>query len=273
MKRALAALVLAPFLLFGLQAVSASLLLRDAPAPEPDSLPPVLASLALNALTLTAAALSLRVAGLRRGVVVFLLAGAIPANNLIEAFFFQLAIPRDLLLRMLVQTLMVGALFALILEPVLGRVANGRGTPAVTAGAGLSWARIVACDALFTALYVGAGMLVLPFVEHFYGSRVPQLPPLVLMQAFRGLILTGIVLALVRTLSLPGASAPIAVGCLLALLGGVAPLLNPNPYMPSEVRFAHMVEVGVSYFAFGLLAALILRTRDGTSGVSVTILQ
>ena len=119
---------------------------------------------------------------------------------------------------MLVQTLMVGALFALILEPILG-------------------------------------------------SRLPQLPLLVLMQVFRGLILTGIVVALVRTLSLTGASAPIAVGCLLALLGGVAPLLNPNPYMPSEVRFAHMVEVGSSYFAFGLLAAFILRARTGRPDV------
>ena len=52
-------------------------------------------------------------------------------------------------------------------------------------------------------------------------------------------------------------------GLLLSVLGGVAPLLLPNAYLPDVVRLAHLAEVAVSNFVFGLLAAWWLWPQEG----------
>ena len=63
---------------------------------------------------------------------------------------------------------------------------------------------------------------------------------------------------LVRSLSGPAWQAALLVG--LAFAGLMAPaLLFPNPAMPWPVRWVHMVEIGVSNFLFGLIAAFVLR--------------
>ena len=48
------------------------------------------------------------------------------------------------------------------------------------------------------------------------------------------------------------------------LLGGVAPLLMPNPYLPDAVRWAHFVETSVSNLVFGALAGWILQGESST---------
>jgi hypothetical protein len=59
-----------------------------------------------------------------------------------------------------------------------------------------------------------------------------------------------------------------AAALTMSVLGGVAPLLIPNPYLPDAVRHAHLPEVGVSLFLFGFVAAWLLagpsrvRARD-----------
>ena len=54
----------------------------------------------------------------------------------------------------------------------------------------------------------------------------------------------------------------------MSVVGGVAPLIIPNPYLPDAVRYAHLPEVGVSNFLFGFVDAWLLagpsheRARD-----------
>jgi hypothetical protein len=47
-------------------------------------------------------------------------------------------------------------------------------------------------------------------------------------------------------------------GAALALLGGVATLMVPNPFIPDATRWAHFVEVGTSNFLFGWLLGWLL---------------
>ena len=78
------------------------------------------------------------------------------------------------------------------------------------------------------------------------------------LQIARGLVWGALAWLLARSLSGPDWKAALLVG--LAFAGLMAPvLLFPNPAMPWPVRWVHMVEIGVSNFLFGLIAAFVLR--------------
>jgi|SRR6266568_73673 len=113
--------------------------------------------------------------------------------------------------------------------------------------------KFVVCDVSYPVLYFAAGTIIFPFVKDFYASQT--LPPagrLIAMQLLvRGPILVGLCLLLLRLLRLPRVSGALAVGAVLALLNGVAPLLIPNPYLPDVVRWAHLCEIASSNFVFG----------------------
>jgi hypothetical protein len=264
MKRLIALVVLAPVVLFVIEAVTGVVLLPAmAPSNEDGGMSRVVLSITLTALVLAGVAARLAVRGLPRIAILFLLGGVIPANNLVEALFFRLDIPRDVLGALFLQALAVGLLFGLLLDRLAGPPALARGGDDRARSAASWLGRIAACDAIYIVLYMGAGMLVWPFVRHFYEGRVPPTLQVILMQVFRGLVFTGIAFVLARTLALSRVTAAVVVGLTLSLLGGVLPLLVPNPFMPADVRWAHMVEVGVSNFVFGLLAAGLLGPSVG----------
>jgi hypothetical protein len=129
-----------------------------------------------------------------------------------------------------------------------------------TAGAG-SWAwRLVVADLLYLACYFGAGSVIYPWVREFYESR--NLPGQSLIAAVqlccRGPIFIALIALLLRTTLGERREKAILVGAMLSLLGGVAPLLIPNPYFPDVVRWAHFFEVGISNFIYGAAAAWLL---------------
>ena len=41
------------------------------------------------------------------------------------------------------------------------------------------------------------------------------------------------------------------------IVGGVAPLLPDNPYMPPDIRFYHAIETSTSNFLFGLVVGFL----------------
>jgi hypothetical protein len=136
------------------------------------------------------------------------------------------------------------------------------GPPAGTAGTPAPWARLAACALAYVVLYFTAGMLAYPYLRAFYEARPMPAPGLVLaVQPFRGLAFAGIVLLLVRQLDVSRRTAALAAGMTMSVLGGVAPLLIPNPYLPDAIRYAHLPEVGVSNFLFGLLAGWLLASE------------
>lgn len=84
-----------------------------------------------------------------------------------------------------------------------------------------------------------------------------SLPYLLAVQFVRGLMWAGIVWLLVRGMRGSVWVKALLSGVALSLLMDLQ-LLFPNPVMPWPVRSVHMVEVGISNFVFGALAALIL---------------
>jgi hypothetical protein len=208
---------------------------------------------------LTALAVALAPRGPVRAAILFLVAAGIPLNNLVEGLFFSLDIPRSVILPMIAHSLASGALFALLLDRLAAPPAARRGPWAPRPA--WSWAsRLAASDAAYIVLYFTAGIVVWPYVAHFYSGRpMPDGLSVLLMQVPRGLVFSSIVLVLMRFLTVPPAAATLLVGLTLALLGGVAPLIMPNPYMPTSIRLPHLIEVVVSNFLFALVSAALLR--------------
>jgi hypothetical protein len=119
---------------------------------------------------------------------------------------------------------------------------------------------LAAIAAIYTTAYFAAGILAYPFFGGFYEHR--RLPPVLLVAALQLVVrgpLFGLLLAvLVHAARGSRMSRALLAGVAMSLLGGIAPLILPNPYFPDSVRWAHLVETSTSNFIFGLLAGWIL---------------
>jgi hypothetical protein len=74
----------------------------------------------------------------------------------------------------------------------------------------------------------------------------------------RSLIFLGAVYPLLRR-GLRGA--PLVLALVFSVIGGVAPLLPDNPYMPPDIRFYHGIETSTSNFIFGLVVGFLFTRR------------
>jgi hypothetical protein len=174
-------------------------------------------------------------------------------NNLIEAVAFRVMSPADAL-RAAGPALVVFVLLSLLAVTLAVR---WRGSPPRIGGRFLSFQALIAIVVIYEALYFGAGALVYPYVADFYATR--GLPPLALitaLQVARALIFVGAAYPLLRS---GLRSAPLVLGLAYSVLGGLAPLLLDNPYMPADIRFYHAIETGVSNFLFGLAVGFLAR--------------
>jgi hypothetical protein len=116
---------------------------------------------------------------------------------------------------------------------------------------------------LYVVLYFIAGIAVHPFIRDFYANRwLPSVGELCAIQFCRGALYVAVALPFLRRMTGQRLRAGIILGLCLAVLGGIAPLLLPNPYMPAQIRFAHAIEVGLSNFIFGLTVAALLVSRS-----------
>jgi hypothetical protein len=252
-----------------LQALFSFLVPRGAP-PSPGGFGLVLLSNAMIASLLVWVGGRLRAQGHLRALVLWAVWGGIQANAMVEAVLFDVRIPpRDVGWLTLFSLAYSGGL-ALFLGSVLPRspAAGGQGPRAATP----AWWRWAACDVTYIALYFGAGMLVWPWLREFYEARpMPSASAVVAVQVFRGLALSAIAFLIVRQLRVGRLAAAAAAGLVLSVLGGVAPLIVPNPYLPEAVRYAHLPEVGVSNFLFGLLAGWLLAPPARERAVSGSV--
>ena len=183
-------------------------------------------------------------------------------TNLIEAVVFAV-MPLEEALAAAASAFPVFALFALAAMLVSGKWSAPvmeAARPNVTAG------RLVLIVLAYELLYFTAGTWVFPHVADFYATR--RLPPVELvlsLQVVRSLLFVAWSWPLLR---LAPRHAPWLFGLGFAVIGGLAPLVVDNPYMPAEVRFYHAIETGVSNFLFGLILGWLLGPRkDGPDQV------
>ena len=116
--------------------------------------------------------------------------------------------------------------------------------------------RFLASDVAYLVLYIVAGAIIFPLVKAFYATHMPSLGRIAVVQLLiRGPALVCLCLLLVRMLGLTRTGGALAVGTVLSILNGIAPLLLPNPYLPDAVRWAHFCEIAGSNFLFGAFVA------------------
>ena len=193
--------------------------------------------------------------GLALGSVLFLVQTGL---SLIEAIMFN----NDL--KMSPKLLGATAIAALVRDAIGGIAIalmwRGPGAPGSSLR-GLAW-KLPAAAFFYLFCYFAAGQLIAwqsAEVRAFYAHIGEiDLAHLAGLQIARGLVWGGLAWLLARSLAGPDWKAALLVG--LAFAGLMAPvLLFPNPAMPWPVRWVHMVEIGVSNFLFGLIAAFVLR--------------
>lgn len=79
------------------------------------------------------------------------------------------------------------------------------------------------------------------------------------MELARGILMTLATLPIIYTLRMRRWPAALAVGTLLWVVGGAAPLLVPNALMMPAQRYIHMVEILTQNMSLGITAVLLLR--------------
>lgn len=217
---------------------------------------------ALIAAVLVGLAARSRAHGWTRAAGLFAVAFGIgPLAGLIEAYFFHVLdgpTTARLLAMAAITTAAACAIVARLTPPPVGAADTGP----------LAWRPSPASLALVSVLYVvtyfTAGTLIYPLVEAFYAARaLPSTAAVAAVQLFLRGPLLGLILAWV-TSSTRGTRVVRAcwAGATLSLLGGVAPLLMPNPFFTDAVRWAHFVETSASNLIFGAVAAWIFSARD-----------
>jgi len=184
------------------------------------------------------------------------------ANSLIEAYFFAVLPRAGLLQQIFVRSLVPAVLICPAIVWLTGRVSTPRATTATPPErAATEWAtRFAVCCVAYVILYFAAGTIIFPYVQPFY-AQLP-LPPtgtLILLQLFvRGPLFVAIGLLMVRMAPGSRVEHALAVGIAMSVLGGVVPLLVPNPFLPDYVRWAHMAEVASSNLVFGGIVGWLL---------------
>lgn len=180
------------------------------------------------------------------------------ANSLVEAVFFNVLT----LSQTLVPAIFAAIVFA-ILAPLAGFLSNlwNKRSPVSEIGDFTPLALLLVILA-YEFLYWGAGTIVFPYIAHFYESRA--LPPafeVAAVQVVRSLIFVAAAYPLLKG-GLRGA--PLRLALVYGIIGGLAPLLLDNPYMPADIRFYHAVETSVSNFIFGVVVGFLFDRRRRT---------
>ncbi len=107
------------------------------------------------------------------------------------------------------------------------------------------------------------------FTKGYYPEAVQQVAKLGLwfwaIQLARGVLMTLGVLSIIRTLRMSRVQAAIAVGIIVWVAGGLAPLLIPNPFMGATQRFIHVIEIFTQNAALGFTAVMLLRPKQAKS--------
>ena len=172
------------------------------------------------------------------------------ANNLLEAVVYGV-----LSLRQGLAAAVPAAIIFAILSPLAvllaGRWKNGSEAEA----AGVTPMKLLIVVGAYEVLYWTAGTLVYPYIAHFYATKtIPPVYEVASLQIVRSLIFFAAGYPLMKS---GLRSAPLVMGLVYGVVGGIAPLLPDNPYMPADIRFYHGIETSVSNFLFGLIVGYV----------------
>jgi hypothetical protein len=127
---------------------------------------------------------------------------------------------------------------------------------------------LVVLSGLSYALYylVFGGITYQFFTKGYYPHAVESVARLGVwfwpIEIARGILMALAALPIIQTLRMKRWQTAIAVGLLIWIIGGLAPLVVPNELMGLRQRIIHTVEIFTQNFTFGVTAALLLRPRS-----------
>lgn len=182
-----------------------------------------------------------------------------------------LEVLRPVLLPILVNGFVTAALFAPAAVYLHGRFRQLPSTP--RSGPRLAWHsltwKLPLLAVVWMLLFVLAGALVfLPLARQVAPellSGYTDLPAWVLpFQGIRAVLWMLLALPILLALGGRRSSRALVLGTLFAALMG-SNLLLPNPLLPAGLQLAHLAEVTLANFTFGLIAGLLLLRRDSRS--------
>jgi hypothetical protein len=187
------------------------------------------------------------------------------ASSLIEAYVFDIFGRPGLLRDIFLHTLLPALLFPPVMVLLSGRWSRAARVPApVPARSTTGWLwRFAVCSVAYVLLYFAAGTLVFPFVQDFYAQlRLPSTITIILLQlCVRGPLFAAVGLIIVCVVPGTRVQHALMVAVAMSVLGGVIPLIVPNPLLPDHIRWAHLAEVVPSNFVFGSLVGWLFSDR------------
>jgi hypothetical protein len=126
---------------------------------------------------------------------------------------------------------------------------------------------LAACGLAYAVYYLVFGAITYQFFTKGYYPEAEAVAQRLglwfwAIQIGRGALMTLAVLPAIFTLRLGRWPAAIAVGALIWIAGGAAPLLPPNDFMGTAQRMIHIVEILTQNASLGITAVLLLRPRS-----------
>jgi len=218
----------------------------------------------LNFAVLVIVAWASAARGWRLALMLFVLGFVVGlANNLLEAIVFGVISTSEAM----TSAVAAGPLFA-VLAIVATFIARFRDKKhELPSEGGFTPLTLLGCVMAYEILYWTAGTLVFPYIADFYATRT--LPPTYLvasLQIVRSLVFVAAAYPLLGT---GLRAAPVVLALVYGIIAGIAPLLPDNPYMPSDIRFYHAIEVTVSNTLFGLIVGWLFNRRTSAPAAPV----
>jgi hypothetical protein len=196
------------------------------------------------------------------------------------AFFLTTRLPPGTVPRLFAMGAIVAGIFSPVAVLLLRRRKQDESIVAADSGVGrvtmpaTQWLWTLALiAAVYVTLYFTFGYFIAwqsPAVRAYYGSSgdspgffeqmgtvLRETPSLVPFQVLRALMWTAFALPIISMIRGRRWEGAILLGLLFAVVTSDQ-LLLPNPYMPQEVRMAHLVETATSNFIFGVIVSWLL---------------
>jgi len=135
-------------------------------------------------------------------------------------------------------------------------------------------ALIFLCGIAYTLFYLVFGSITYQFFTKAYYPGADQIARDLglwfwLIQIARGILMTVAVLPAIYTLKMTRWQTAIAIGVIIWVAGGLAPLLVPNGLMGTTQRMIHIVEILTQNAPLGIVAGLLLRPKPASASASL----
>jgi hypothetical protein len=212
--------------------------------------------------------------------VFFIFCGVTTFMPQIESAVFLTRLPPGTLPRLFLMGLLIAVPFSVLSVLILGKRKAEIGDTQPNSRLAMpasEWAwKLVVIAVVYVILYFTFGYFVAwrsPGVAEYYGGVDPgsfvvqmrtvirNTPWLVPFQIVRAMCWVALALPVIRMLKGKWPEAALSLGLLFAVVMN-APLLLPNPYMPEQVRMAHLVETASSNLIFGVFIGWLLTRHD-----------